>query len=185
MQCESYTYVGDLAGAFGNVLIVFALYLRISTPIKVRNNLGKFGASYSIQEPTDSIERKRLGNRYVCMRIQQCDFSTNALRETATTVFNAESAECQKIEVENDVGDGQLLFSKYSRCRFFYYCSRHCQKQHWKVHKNTCQKPAKSSLPEPLLNLKESIHQGHAKQEGGTIYPTLFGVWLSHVYVVS
>jgi hypothetical protein len=193
MKAESWTDVGVIAGAFANMLITMSLFMRVPTPMNVRRHLGTFGESYTNVEPTNPIERERWSHRYFCKRLNS-DFSTDAgqldgaemkmtneVKERMVEenrISSIQCGQCRDIEPENDA-----LFSKCSQCKMVYYCSRECQSTHWPTHKKMCTKPAKASLPEPLLNLNDSIMQAHAKLEGNTIYPTVFAVWLHKYYV--
>lgn len=60
------------------------------------------------------------------------------LAELASTILG-----CGNCHAMKGPDGGQLLHCK--RCRLQYYCSRQCQKQHWKLHKPDCKE--KSYLP--------------------------------------
>jgi hypothetical protein len=45
---------------------------------------------------------------------------------------------CRKCKKSDDASE---QFSKCSRCKVAYYCSRECQKGHWKIHKKDCLPP--------------------------------------------
>jgi hypothetical protein len=45
---------------------------------------------------------------------------------------------CRKCD---EVDDASERFKQCSRCKVAYYCSRECQKEHWKIHKKECLPP--------------------------------------------
>mmetsp|Transcript_7609 Transcript_7609/g.18322 ORF Transcript_7609/g.18322 Transcript_7609/m.18322 type:complete len:472 (-) Transcript_7609:154-1569(-) len=192
---EIWTDVGEIGGAFANALLGMQLFLRIPTPMNVRRHLGKFGASYTEREPRDPLERKRWSNRYFCKRVEEFDFSdprgqiegreikmTLGIKDQYVEDSRKSSIQCGQCQAVEPEGDEAIFFSKCSRCKLMYYCSRDCQQKHWKIHKKSCKKPAKASLPTPLLNLQETVHAGYDRVEGHTIYPSVFGVWFCHKY---
>ena len=181
--------VGDVAGSLAMMLIQLELQFSILTPMEVKQHVGSFGDSYTLTEPTDLTERLRWSERYFCQRLKEVDFSTEDGKEDGSKLITAlevkakafadhryssiQCAQCQKSEEDDE------LFSKCSRCKMVYYCSRNCQTAHWKTHKKTCTKPVKASLPEPLLNLTESLDRAYTfVEKNREEYPTIFGVWL-------
>ena len=191
---EYWVDVGDVAGSLATVLIQLQLQFSIPTPMEVRQHLGSFGDAYRPTEPTDQVERRRWSERYFCKRLKEVDFSTAdgkedgseliTVHETKAKVFadqrysSIQCGQCKKSEDDDDE-----LFRKCSRCKLVYYCSRNCQVAHWKTHKTTCTKPVKASLPEPLLNLTESLDRAYKFVEKDRHdYPTLFAVWLYERY---
>ena len=190
---EFWVDVGDVAGTLASMLILLGLYFSIPTPMEVRQHLGAFGDSYTPWPPTDPLERDRWSERYFCKRLKEVDFSTEDGKEDGSEIMKGyetkaqlfadqrftsiRCGQCQRVEVEDE------LFSKCSRCKMVYYCSRECQNTHWKSHKKTCTRPAKESLPEPLLDWSESIHLANATvDESCHDYPTMFAVWLHEHY---
>lgn len=74
---ETWTDVGHIARGFADVLIAMQQFLRIQTPLPVRQHMAVFGQPYTDVEPADPIERSRWSDRCFCLRIFEADFSSD------------------------------------------------------------------------------------------------------------
>ena len=77
-------------------------------------------------------------------------------------------AHCQKQQVSNssDENDAAVQLRACGRCHLKQYCSRDCQKAHWRQHKITCQErpsPAKADrmARDFVQSLREQLHENN------------------------
>lgn len=184
--------IGEIVGALATLVQMLAICVGIQTPLAVRKHLKPFGDKYRPVEPRDPLERSRWSNRYAAMRVAEADWTVEppddmiqgmtmaGIMMESERQGNAQCAACHKKENP----ESKIRLSKCSRCRLVLYCNRECQLAHWRAHKSACRKKSRSSVPERLLTLGESLSQMHAigTAGGSTVYPVLFAVWVDWKY---
>lgn len=194
MQAQGWTDIGEVLSPLVGLLQVIAYTFRIPVSDKVRKHIEPFGAGYTEREPTDPVERARWTPRYVCKRVAEEDWTTpiSIQRGQLLTQMNVKKlmkmdekrmkhiqcAACHKTDDEDQ------KLNKCARCKRTYYCSRDCQTEHWKIHKATCSKADRTSVPETLLSFEQMTADAYNKLTAGgySLYPCLFVAWLDDKY---
>jgi hypothetical protein len=195
-KVECYADISEVVGPLAALLQTLAYTLKIPVPTRTLQHMKPFGDGYTAREPTDPLERARWIDRYVTMRVTELDWASPAAKAPGQELTKAKKM--KYIKLENQIKsnlqcaachtledfDAEQLLSKCSRCKRVYYCTRSCQTVHWPLHKKTCKNAPRSSLPEKLLTMEESIDKGYAQAtaDGNVVYPCQLVVWLDWKY---
>lgn len=89
MKAETWTNVGKMAGGFASASLALHAFLKIPTPVNVRQHLGGFGQSCSPAPPRDPKEKECWKNGCFCLRVNEVDFSSDQGQTTEGQMFKS------------------------------------------------------------------------------------------------